>query len=73
MMNSGAPITGIDRRPWNKAGRDIQAILLFIIRANQHSRQAQFVDKMPDIISIRQSRLWQAEHRHRGVTGTMRA
>jgi hypothetical protein len=23
-MNSGAPITGIDRRPLNKAGMDIQ-------------------------------------------------
>jgi hypothetical protein len=24
MMNSGAPITGIDRRPLNKAGMDIR-------------------------------------------------
>src|SRR5258705_10550518 len=28
MMNSGAPITGIDRRPLNKAGMDISKILL---------------------------------------------
>jgi hypothetical protein len=28
MMNSGDPMTGIDRRPLNKAGIDIQAFLL---------------------------------------------
>src|SRR3977135_1803754 len=34
MMNSGAPITGIDRRPLNKAGMDIEKILI------QRSRDA---------------------------------
>src|SRR6202034_4302491 len=32
MMNSGAPITGIDSRPLNKAGMDIQKILSVIRR-----------------------------------------
>jgi hypothetical protein len=28
-MNSGAPIAGIDRRPLNKAGMDINEFLVF--------------------------------------------
>jgi hypothetical protein len=38
MMNSGAPITGIDKRPLNKAGMDIRTILLFNIRAGEIPR-----------------------------------
>jgi hypothetical protein len=33
MMNSGAPITGIERRPLNNAGMDIEKILLVIQRS----------------------------------------
>src|SRR5450755_1327929 len=54
MMNSGAPITGIDRRPLNKAGMDIRENPFVIQGA------AGCLDlKMPDIISTRQPRLTQ--------------
>src|SRR5437899_3101251 len=32
MMNSGAPITGMDRRPLNKAGMDMGRQILFVDR-----------------------------------------
>src|SRR5260370_37582083 len=36
MMNSGAPITGIDRRPLNKAGMDIRKSLLSFSAGAMH-------------------------------------
>jgi hypothetical protein len=50
-MNSGAPITGIERRPLNKAGMDISQNSLCSI--GETSRIGQ---RMPDIIPRRQSR-----------------
>src|SRR5258706_6001074 len=54
MMNSGAPITGKDRRPLNKAGMDIRKNPFRYL--GQDPRQASGIGlKMPDIIPTRQS------------------
>src|ERR1700712_2891940 len=51
MMNSGAPITGIDRRPLNSAGIDIREFP-FAIQGTPDASAF----RMPDIIPTRQSR-----------------
>jgi hypothetical protein len=57
MMNSGAPITGIDRRSLNKAGMDIRKSL-------GHPAETRCIGlKMPDIIPTRQSQLAPGCHR----------
>jgi hypothetical protein len=40
MMNSGAPITGIDRRPLNKAGMDMNKTILSFVRGERAKRRA---------------------------------
>src|SRR6516165_3535486 len=54
MMNSGAPITGSDRRPLNKAGIDMLQKFLFPDSGKRFPLKNAFGSKMPDIIPPKQ-------------------